>query len=59
MKIASWFSSYKQLYQNCSHFIKEDMVNKVKQLYKQADLPDSYNYKLSQAMQIADRKSVV
>lgn len=54
MKIASWFSSYKQLYQNCSHFIKEDMVNKVKQLYKQADLPDSYNYKLSQAMQIAN-----
>jgi GTP pyrophosphokinase len=30
------------------------MVNKVKQLYKQADLPDSYNYKLSQAMQIAN-----
>ena len=54
MKIASWFSSYKQLYQNGSHFIKEDMVNKVKQLYKQADLPDSYNYKLSQAMQIAN-----
>ena len=54
MKIASWFPSYKQLYQNGSHFIKEDMVNKVKQLYKQADLPDSYNYKLSQAMQIAN-----
>ena len=53
MKTASWFTHYKQLYQSCAHFINGDMVQKVKLLYREADLPDSYNYKISQAMQIA------
>lgn len=53
MKTASWFTHYKQLYQSCAHFINGDMVQKVKLLYRKADLPDSYNYKISQAMQIA------
>lgn len=53
MKTASWFTHYKQLYQSCAHFINDDMVQKVKLLYREADLPDSYNYKISQAMQIA------
>ena len=53
MKTASWFTHYKQLYQSCAHFINGDMVQKVKLLYREADLPDSYNYKIAQAMQIA------
>ena len=53
MKTASWMPHYKRLMTGCQHFIAPTMASKVRQIYKQTPLPDTFNYKVSQAMQIA------
>lgn len=46
-------SHYKRIMVSCQHFIAPTMASKVRQIYKQTPLPDTFNYKVSQAMQIA------
>lgn len=54
MKTATWFSYYKQLVSNCRHFINPTMLGKVKEVYRQTPLPAGFDYKVSQALQIAN-----
>ncbi len=44
---------YKRLMAGCQHFIAPAMASKVRQIYKSTPLPDTFTYKVSQAMQIA------
>jgi GTP pyrophosphokinase len=54
MKTAAWFSYYKQLMHHCNHFINKQMISKVRQVYKQTPLPEGFDYKIGQALQIAN-----
>ena len=53
MKTASWHPHYKQLMGSCRHFINQDMVRSIQGVYKQTALPSGFDYKVSQALQIA------
>ncbi|MBQ1176227.1 MAG: bifunctional (p)ppGpp synthetase/guanosine-3',5'-bis(diphosphate) 3'-pyrophosphohydrolase [Paludibacteraceae bacterium] len=53
MKTASWHPHYKQLMGSCRHFINQDMVRSIQEVYKQTALPSGFDYKVSQALQIA------
>lgn len=53
MKKANWHIHYKQLMDSCRHFVNHEMVGKIQGIYRQTALPDGFDYKVSQAMQIA------
>ena len=38
---------------SCRHFINQDMVRSIQEVYKQTALPSGFDYKVSQALQIA------
>lgn len=38
---------------SCRHFINQDMVRSIQEVYKQTVLPSGFDYKVSQALQIA------
>ena len=38
---------------SCRHFINQDMVRNIQEVYKQTALPSGFDYKVSQALQIA------
>ena len=38
---------------SCRHFVNHEMVGKIQGIYRQTALPDGFDYKVSQAMQIA------
>lgn len=38
---------------SCRHFINQDMVSSIQEVYKQTALPSGFDYKVSQALQIA------